>query len=551
MLVCISLFVLALSACGEKNGTGEQTQKTDKTATKAPEGESAKNTAGAANPTSAGSQNLNSQGSDFPFGLIRIADTGNGKVVFIIDTTLIDDDLSGVVECDMNFDDYSVTYKVWKENSVNCDIIYHYDENGKHKGRTVVRGEYVFKDGKFMITFPAEDVYALGDFKYGDFENGDFYVFRDNARKVLIPFTESDLIVNDETAKGLAGLLNDYGIGYKSSTFDLQYFTPKTDDFIITAWDNADPEGKPTQTNALFSFDATGKCVQYAARIDIPVDTDLGIIDVSVLTGENGYYRDYTGDANIYNSSVNGDKAMVLYYLSKDEYIPAGHVYSAEGYREGSRMYCSKPLDSATFSNTKSRDDVLLDMISSYLGDLHVGSDYLAWNNEKETFEEFVELRSLIIDGKPVFDQDTYQWKEQEYSWPEVSWDNIVVEDFDKDGYNVNQYSFFIFEDSELIPSWLYRREVLHYKWEHPEEGVLRYAEYESASPIAVRFEGDYMDFLDDRWVRVSDNVLCLINTRGGTHKFPGSDFFYYSIPAVTEEQLGSLGMIWEYKTFK
>ena len=49
-------------------------------------------------------------GKDFPLGLIRISDTGDGKIVFIVDTALIDDDLSGVVQCSINLGEYSVNY---------------------------------------------------------------------------------------------------------------------------------------------------------------------------------------------------------------------------------------------------------------------------------------------------------------------------------------------------------------------------------------------------------------------------------------------------------
>ena len=531
--------VICLSACGKDNFSNSDGKSSDVTT-------------------------ASSEESDFPDGLVRVMDKGDGKLVFIIDTDLIDDDLSGVVQCEVAFDDYSVNYVVWGENSLNCDIVYHYEEDGKHLGRTVVSGEYEFKDGKLIITFPAAEVCALEDFSYSDFEQGRFYVFRDDTHKVFLEFSAADIIVNDDTAIAEGNLTNDYGIGYRSSSFDLQYFTPATDDFVITAYDTADSEGNLLQTNALFSFDDAGDCVQWVARIEMPVEKELGSADAFEIAGENGYYRDYTDYLDAVNNNVCGGKVNVILALTNggEVYVP---YYVEEGLVSGARMYCSKPLDSVKMNGTLTRGEVSLDVISPYIGSLGVGNDYAVILDPDQVVESFTDERTLIVNGKPVEDGD-HQPVMQEYLWPEITYDNYIVVEYDSDGYSLKQYEFYVFDDPDMIYTWLYRFSVLNYNWEHPEDAVISFPGQRSESPIPVAYQGDFMALLDDSWELCGENKLCHIlgitlsddeESRRLQHKMPAgvlgniADFsYYYSDPSLTKNQLEALDMIWEYRTF-
>lgn len=499
LVVCMML----LSACGGSSGGNDSSKDTGKS--KNSEGTDGKNNG--QNASSAGS----SAESDFPFGLIRISDTGDGKLVFIIDTTLIEDDLSGVVQCEMDFGEYSVNYIVWGENSLNCCINHAYEENGKRYSKPVVNGEYAFKDGKLIITFPAAEVYALDGFQYAGGDGGKFYVFRDDGsgnstRKVFLPFTASDLIVNDDTAIAESNLTNDYGIGYRSSSFDLQYFTPKTDDYIITAWDNADSGGNPTQTNALFSFDEKGNCVQYVTRVDIPVGENIGVLDVSAIAGENGYYHDGSAALDTYNNRIFGAKLYILALLAKDQSPEMDqYVNFQAGLHEGARVYCSKPVttDQTITNDSASYSDTHLDVISAYMNELNVGQDYFAMYTATQTVEELVENRFIKYTDKGEEITQDYRL------WPRLSWEEILVVDYDASGNIKNQYHFRIFEDPAMIPYFAYYWGLISYKWETPDAGPVRYPSGLSDSPINVVIDEDFMEHIPVSWMRFGDNILC------------------------------------------
>ena len=496
--------------------------------------------------------------SDFPFGLIRISDTHDGKVTFIIDTSLIDDDLSGKVQCHINLGDYSIGYIYEDETSITCGVFQSYEEDGKHRSKLVVQGQHELKDGRLMLFFPAEEIYALNDFAYADVDGCYFNVYRDDNHKIYLPFTTENLLVNDDTAIAESNLTNDYGIGYKSSSFDLQYFTPATDDYIITAWDNFDSEGNPTQRNALFSFNSTGDCVQFVVRMDIPVDKDLGTIDISDLIGENGYYIDNGAYLDIINDHVCSGKVNVLSSLATGKGVYTAYQ-TEQGLIEGAKMYCSKPLNSCVMNGTASRSDVKLDVISSYLGEIGVGKDYSVVLSS-ETMEAFIEERNLIVGGKPVEDSD-HNPIMQEYSWPEINYDSYVIAEYGSDGYIIKQYQIYVFENADMVPSWIYRFGFLHYDWEHPENGVLRYSESRSASALPLQFVGDYIDFVGDKINRIEDNILYQEfdispaedeESRRHQHKLPILHTTeYFSVPSITERQLETLGLNWEYCTYR
>ena len=531
--IILIISMLVLSACGDKSSSDSNESNASGTVS---------------NP---GAE------SDFPIGLIRISDKEDGKVVFIIDTSLIEDDLSGVVQCSINLGEYSVNYHFEDETCITCGIFQSYEENGKHYSKLVLSGDNEFKDGKLLITFPADELFALSGFAYTGVD-GSFYVYRDSDHRINLPFTAADLLINDDTAVAEANLTNDYGIGYKSSSFDLQYFTPATDDFIITAWDNADSEGNPTQRNALFSFNSAGDCVQFVVRMDIPVDTDLGTMDVSELIGENGYYIDNNAYLDVINDHVCSGKVNVISSLSRGEYVYTAYQ-TEEGLIEGAKMYCSKPLSFSIMNGAASRSDVQLDTISSYLGEIGVGKDYSVIRSS-EVMEAFVEERSLIVGGKPVEDSD-HKPVMQEYSWPEIDYDLYNISEYDANGYMTKSYNIYVFESADMIPSWLYRTSFLDYNWEHPENGVLRFSETRSASPIPVQFVGDYMDFVGDELGRLEDNILyqeCDVlpaeddESRRNQHKLPlYNTTQYFSDPQITQKQFEALDMVWDYKTFR
>lgn len=531
--IILMISMLVLSACGDKSSSDSNESNASGTVS---------------NP---GAE------SDFPIGLIRISDKEDGKVVFIIDTSLIEDDLSGVVQCSINLGEYSVNYHFEDETCITCGIFQSYEENGKHYSKLVLSGDNEFKDGKLLITFPADELFALSGFAYTGVD-GSFYVYRDSDHRINLPFTAADLLINDDTAVAEANLTNDYGIGYKSSSFDLQYFTPATDDFIITAWDNADSEGNPTQRNALFSFNSAGDCVQFVVRMDIPVDTDLGTMDVSELIGENGYYIDNNAYLDVINDHVCSGKVNVISSLSRGEYVYTAYQ-TEEGLIEGAKMYCSKPLSFSIMNGAASRSDVQLDTISSYLGEIGVGKDYSVIRSS-EVMEAFVEERSLIVGGKPVEDSD-HKPVMQEYSWPEIDYDLYNISEYDANGYMTKSYNIYVFESADMIPSWLYRTSFLDYNWEHPENGVLRFSETRSASPIPVQFVGDYMDFVGDELGRLEDNILyqeCDVlpaeddESRRNQHKLPlYNTTQYFSDPQITQKQFEALDMVWDYKTFR
>ena len=123
------------------------------------------------------------------------------------------------------------------------------------------------------------------------------------------------------------------------------------------------------------------------------------------------------------------------------------------------------------------------------------------------------------------------------------------------------QYQIYVFESADMVPSWIYRFSFLDYDWEHPENGVLRFSESQSASPIPVQFEGDYMDFVGDKINRLKDNILYQEfeispaddeEGRRNQHKLPIIHTTqYFNEPEITQRQFEALGMIWEYKTYR
>ena len=542
----IFLCAMSLAACGKAEDPGSKTEV-----------HSGSETSGPTNNNPSSTVANTGDGKDFPLGLIRISDTGDGKIVFIVDTALIDDDLSGVVQCSINLGEYSVNYNYENETCITCGIFQSYEKDGKHYSKLVINGDNEFKDGKLIITFPADEVYGLSGFSYAGVD-GSFYVYRDSDHRINLPFAAADILVNDDTAIAESNLTNDYGIGYKSSSFDLQYFTPATDDYIITAWDNFDSEGNPTQRNALFSFNSTGDCVQFVVRMDIPVDKDLGTIDISDLIGENGYYIDNGAYLDIINDHVCSGKVNVLSSLATGKGVYTAYQ-TEQGLIEGAKMYCSKPLNSCVMNGTASRSDVKLDVISSYLGEIGVGKDYSVVLSS-ETMEAFIEERNLIVGGKPVEDSD-HNPIMQEYSWPEINYDSYVIAEYGSDGYIIKQYQIYVFENADMVPSWIYRFGFLHYNWEHPENGVLRYSESRSASALPLQFVGDYIDFVGDKINRIEDNILYQEfdispaedeESRRQQHKLPILyTTEYFSVPSITERQLETLGLNWEYCTYR
>lgn len=179
--------------------------------------------------------------------------------------------------------------------------------------------------------------------------------------------------------------------------------------------------------------------------------------------------------------------------------------------------------------------------------------------------ESFTDERNLIVNGKPVEDGD-HQPVMQEYLWPEITYDEYIVVEYDSDGYSLKQYEFYVFDDPDMIYTWLYRFSVLDYNWEHPEDAVISFPGQRSESPIPVAYQGDFMALLDDSWELCGENKLCHIlgivlsddeESRRLQHKMPVgvlgniADFsYYYSNPSLTRNQLEALDMIWEYRTF-
>ncbi len=518
--------------------------------------------AGAAPAQTGAGANAPAPGPDFPRGLIRISDAGDGKLVFIIDTALIDDDLSGVVQCTLNFGDYSVNYIVWGENSLNCDISHAAEENGKRVSRPVAKGEYSFVGDKLIITFDAAEAAAAG-FRYTGAEGSYFQVYRDGGHRINFPFTDADLLINDDSTAQAANLANDYGIGYKPSAFDLQYFTPQTDDYIITAWDNADSMGNPTQTNALFSFDEGGNCVQYVTRVDMPVGEGAGSVDAENLAGDNGYYHDCSGCLHDFNDRTFGGKLFILSCLTKGERPESGSTnYNPyEGIREGARVYCAKPI-APEQTETKffaSAADAHLEEIGAYLNELGVGQDYQAHYTPTQTKEELVENRFLKYTDNG--DEITQAYRR----WPELKWEELLVAAYGADGRTEKQYQFRIFEDGAMVPYFLYYMSVLPYNWETPDAGPVRYPTVLSGSVADVEIDENYMDYVSDNWTLFGDRVLCLASTvgdelngkaaqnlfLGASQGYGGGAAGYFSMEYLTQRQLEALDVTWQYRTFK
>jgi len=543
------LCVFCLAACGNSS----KDSKGDKAGNTGRQTNSSKTDNG--NKGSSGNAGAKA-GSNFesiPAGFIMWSISGS-NVTISFDGSKISADFSGDFDIDLIGGDWSLkclkndttyeqTFALFKSGEVD----------GKRRSSLVKQVDWKVVDGKLVITFDTSDIEGFDFFEEGRQKTVRVAKNSEDTNAQTWQYAKEDVVSADGE---IGNLFNDYGIGYKASTWDQQYFTPATDDYIITNYDSYDYEGNPTQTNALFSFDENGNCVQYVARIEVPVDKEISG-DADKIAGENGYYRDYSNLAKYLNDATFGAKFSVINSLTKNTEVYLGGYYVESDIESGAKIKVSKPITEGVQVKVKipSREDVKFDIVSSYVGELGIGDDYCVGYGTADTMDELIENRTYMEGGKMIMNGP--EPVTQDYRWPRVALERINLWEFDESGKEIKNVSFVVFEEGSMIPYYLYRFGVLNYSWEHPENGPLRYPEYRSDSPIDVVIHDDFMDYLSDEYTLLGDNILCHVvkDPSFGTNKADlltsfGNPTFWYSKPGLSKKQVEDLGITWEEKTY-
>ena len=219
----------------------------------------------------------------------------------------------------------------------------------------------------------------------------------------------------------------DFGIGYISCELDKEYFSPVTNDYLLTANTVDDGYGNVSrQYNSLYSFDESGKCVQARYRIwengKVPSE-DMYMELQEVFEGEG---------PDQFNPMTFGAKM---------------HIYE-NTLRSGVKMYLSKELTQGQ-TETKTSDaseEVMLSSLTEVLGWEFAGDDYLVELSEKTEVPEFVQENVVERDG--MGNPTKTQWIRTHRTY---SYSDVTVTIFDEKGNKTKGILFKLFDQAEDI----------------------------------------------------------------------------------------------------
>lgn len=309
--------------------------------------------------------------------------------------------------------------------------------------------------------------------------------------------------------------VGDYGIGLLHFSYDEQYFTPKSDDYMFVITNNRVDEhpdsenyGKVTaQSATLISFNADGNCIQYVTR-SYSIDTDINAdsyIDEFNAVYDDGYVpsfkKEYTFNYKLQAIKDAEDKPC---YLSKP--LTAGQTHG--------KAICSK-------------EDVLLPAYEGLLLELGAGEDYYISTYHYHE-DEYITNRLIRYENYEPVNQ-----KVRNYA--EIDYEKVDAYIFDSEGFVTSTISIYVFKDQANIDDWLKKEYGAYYVGDY----VGDYAVDASLPPDFKLEDTVYTGRKDNLLYRVNkierDNKKTKWSYRVSESE---TEKYYFSIQSLSDAQL-------------
>lgn len=308
-----------------------------------------------------------------------------------------------------------------------------------------------------------------------------------------------------------------FGIGLLHFSHDVQYFTPKSDDYMYVITQNnvddrpeSDNYGKTvSQTAKLIAFDADGNCIQYVTReylygVDVTSDS---YYDFYNMVYDDGTVpecrRDYTFNYKLQAIKDAGDNP---YYLSKPL-----TTRQTQG-----KAICSK-------------EDVFLPAYEGLLRELGSGEDYYIstyhYHEDEDISNRFIRYENY----EPV------NQKVRDYA--DIDYEKVDAYIFDSEGYVTSEISVYVFEDESGIDNWLKKMYGAYYDGGYVGDYV-----------VDATLRPDFK-FEDTKYTGRKDNLLYIFNKVEKNDKKVKWSYqvseseqykYYFSIQSLTDRQINN-----------
>lgn len=435
------LMVLLLAACGEKKDNNVITSKKDKNNTNDTNNTNGNDNKNDNKPNGSESSNLT--------WLVREGTGQNEMEIVIFDKNITPENYqkNKIIESISIFtEDAEKSIEILIENDsangpecANVKYIFDY-RNGPTDTVNSYISKIYFVNGGAAFRIYADNLMQEMFIKNADPDKMTCTVkYVDNCfETVIMRVVYKDTSVEyleDQTPSSPDADAGDDEIGLLHFSHDVQYFTPKSDDYMYVITHNSvddrpesDNYGKTvSQTASLIAFDADGNCIQYVTReyfygVDMTSDSYYDLYNMVYDDGTvPDCRRDYTFNYKLQAIKDAGDKP---YYLSKPL-----TTRQTQG-----KAICSK-------------EDVFLPSYEGLLRELGSGEDYYIstyhYHEDEDISNRFIRYENY----EPV------NQKVRDYA--DIDYEKVDAYIFDSEGYVTSEISVYVFEDESGIDNWL------------------------------------------------------------------------------------------------
>ena len=331
-------------------------------------------------------------------------------------------------------------------------------------------------------------------------------------------------LVADNGNKDFTTLLEEgFGIGFIPHGCDVQFFVPATEDYIIVVEKTEVRENSSPaifQTGALYSFDETGKLVQWVKRVRPGHEYEE--MTESEKNSPGSDYTDYPQE-NIdgYNDSAFGGKLDVitdLFILKKDNPNLA--------------FYMSKPLTASQTNTSFGADpaEIGFSGFKELVLQTRVGEDYYVSREEGNNTESIRNVEIGHTDHENIY-QEVRAYHDHHYY-------KYFVSSFDERGNVSEMVAFYVFDEESMVEDYLKSQYGAYYDKTEPVSGIA-----DASLPPDFKLE-------ETGWSR-HDNILYKELMPGSDEKVKwdrsayseGNNLTFFSMEYLTDSQIEALGV--------
>lgn len=332
-------------------------------------------------------------------------------------------------------------------------------------------------------------------------------------------------VAADTGSKDYATLLEEgFGIGFIPHGCDAQFFVPATEDYIIVVEKTEVRENSSPaifQTGALYSFDETGKLVQWVKRVRPGHEYEE--MTESEKNSPGSDYTDYPQEnIDTYNDSAFGAKVDIILGLLSDMKEDNPEV----------AFYMSKPFTTAQTITSLGADpaEIGFSGFKELVLQTRVGEDYYVSREEGNNTESIRNVEIGHTDYENIY-QEVRAYHDHHYY-------KYFVSSFDERGNVSEMVAFYVFDEESMVEDYLKSQYGAYYDKTEPVSGIV-----DASLPPDFKLE-------ETGWRR-HENILYKELTSGSDEKVKwernahseGKNLTFFSMEYLTDSQIEALGV--------